>query len=461
MSTADLFGGPGNDAPLAARMRPTTLADVLGQEQLLGPSGSLRGWLASGRLPSLLLWGPPGTGKTTIARLLAGELRAELVELSAVTAGVRDVRDAVVAARARRAQGKATVLFIDEVHRFNKAQQDALLPHVEDGTVTLIGATTENPAFEVNRALLSRVKLLRLEPLDNAALQVLLDRACAQFSPQLQLDVAARELLCQAAEGDGRRLLNHLEALGGMSRVGHDGDDRRRDGRDAVDDQTNLQNAITREDVVAVLTAEPRHFDKRGDVYFDQISALHKAVRGSSPDAALYWLARMLDGGCDPLYLARRLVRMACEDIGAAEPAALRWCLDAWDTVERLGSPEGELALVRAVVLLAGAPKSNALYTAFAQVRERIVATGSLGVPAHLRNAPTALARELGHGADYRYAHDSPDAFVPGESYLPPALADDVYYQPTGRGFEARLAERIAGWREANAASTWQRWPRT
>ena len=440
MTTPDLFDAAApSDLPLAARMRPQRLDDVVGQDALLRDGGPLRQLIAAQRLPSLILWGPPGVGKTTLARLLAEAVRAELVELSAVNAGVREVRDEVAAARVRRPGGRRTVLFIDEVHRFNKAQQDALLPHVENGTVTLIGATTENPAFEVNRALLSRVQVFRLESLDDPALVRMLERAL-QFVGVGADRVAddARQLLVRVADGDGRRLLNVLEgALAALA-----------------------DGPLTVAAVQSALVAEPRRFDKRGDYFYDQISALHKAVRGSSPDAALYWLARMLDGGCDALYIARRVVRMASEDIGAADPRAVRWALDAWDTIERLGSPEGDLGLAQAVVLLACAPKSNAVYRAFTAAREAVEAGGSREVPLHLRNAPTGLAKALGHGADYRYAHDEPDAYAAGESYVPEALRDVRFYRPTGQGAELRLAERLQALREMDAASPRQRWSR-
>ena len=440
MTTPDLFDAAvPSDLPLAARMRPQHLDDVVGQDALLRDGGPLRQLIAAQRLPSLILWGPPGVGKTTLARLLADAVRAELVELSAVNAGVREVRDEVAAARVRRPGGRRTVLFIDEVHRFNKAQQDALLPHVENGTVTLIGATTENPAFEVNRALLSRVQVFRLESLDDPALGRMLERAL-QFVGVGAERVAddARQLLVRVADGDGRRLLNVLEgALAALA-----------------------DGPLTVAAVQSALVAEPRRFDKRGDYFYDQISALHKAVRGSSPDAALYWLARMLDGGCDALYIARRVVRMASEDIGAADPRAVRWALDAWDTIERLGSPEGDLGLAQAVVLLACAPKSNAVYRAFTAAREAVEAGGSREVPLHLRNAPTGLAKALGHGADYRYAHDEPDAYAAGESYVPEALRDVRFYRPTGQGAELRLAERLQALREMDAASPRQRWSR-
>ena len=437
MSTGELFSGSAEALPLAAALRPQHLDDVVGQVHLLGEEGALRRLLRAGQLPSMLLWGPPGVGKTTIARLLAHEVGAELIEMSAVAAGVREVRDEIAAARRRRQQGRRTLLFIDEIHRFNKAQQDALLPHVEDGTVTLIGATTENPSFEVNRALLSRLKVFRLEALADAALTQLLARAVNAIPGAKLPQPAVQAAMLAASDGDGRRLLNLVEQAYASA---SDGD-------------------VTPLDVERALMAGPRHFDKRGDAFYDQISALHKSVRGSSPDAGLYWLARMLDGGCDPLYIARRLVRMATEDVGAAEPAALRWCLDAWDAVERLGSPEADLALARAVVLLAAAPKSNALYAALAAARADVEQFGSVAVPLHIRNAPTSLMKAFGHGHDYRYAHDADDAFVAGESYVPEALASHIYYHPTPRGHEARIAERLREWRQRHAASAWQRWP--
>lgn len=439
MPAPDLFDmGVGADLPLAARMRPTHLDDIVGQDHLLRADGALRQLVVAKRLPSLLLWGPPGVGKTTLARLLAAEVDAELVELSAVNAGVRDIRDQVDAARMRRQRGRRTVLFIDEVHRFNKGQQDALLPHVENGIVTLIGATTENPSFEVNGALLSRVKVYRLNALDEAALLRMLQRALQVMGRVASsIDAAAADLLVRAADGDGRRLLNILDGV--LSTAG---------------DRTIEVGAVE-----AALIAEPRRFDKRGDYFYDQISALHKAVRGSSPDAALYWLARMLDGGCDALYIARRVVRMASEDIGAADPRVLGWTLDAWDCIERLGAPEGHLALAQAVVQLACAPKSNAIYLAFEAARAAVASGASLEVPLHLRNAPTHLARALGHGAEYRYAHDEPDAFAAGESYVPEAIRDLVFYKPTTQGAELRIAERLSHLRKLDQASPRQRWP--
>ncbi|MBS0305500.1 MAG: replication-associated recombination protein A [Proteobacteria bacterium] len=418
-------------APLAERLRPQRLDDVIGQPQLLAPGRPLRVAFDSGRVPSMILWGPPGTGKTTLARLLAAATGAHFIVLSAVLAGVKEIRDAVEQAQAQRRTGRATVVFVDEVHRFNKAQQDAFLPHVESGLFTFIGATTENPAFEVNSALLSRAGVHVLEPLGDADLERLLDRAGgAVAAPPLTAEARAR--LVEHADGDARRLLNAYESVvaanAGAARI----------------DETLLERALGR-----LL----RRGDKGGDIFYDQISALHKSVRGSDPDAALYWLARMLDAGVDPRYAARRLVRMAAEDIGLADPRALRLALDAAEVYERLGSPEGELALAEAVVYLAVAPKSNAVYRAWGKVRERVQRDRSRPVPPHLRNAPTRLARELGHGDGYRYAHDEPGAYAAGERYLPEELQGERYYEPTERGLEQRIAERLAALRALDATA--------
>lgn len=435
----DLFGQQQNAfAPLAARLRPTTIEHYVGQTHLLGEGRPLARLLAQKSLHSLIFWGPPGTGKTTLAMMLAANVDAEMESLSAVLAGVKDIREAVARARERQQQGRATVLFVDEVHRFNKAQQDAFLPHVEDGTVVFMGATTENPSFELNNALLSRVRVYRLQSLTVDDLRALFDRACRE--PELQAFVFsddARQLLLNAADGDARRLLNLLEGCA-----------------DLLADQTN----ITAADLQQLLGDQVRRFDKGGDAFYDQISALHKSVRGSDPDAALYWLVRMLDGGCDPLYLARRLIRIAWEDIGLADPRAIALVNDAVQTYERLGTPEGELALAQAVLYLAVAPKSNAGYVAYNQMRTAIKSQPSHEVPLHLRNAPTKLMQQEGYGAEYHYAHDYPDAFVPGENYLPTDV-DVPSYEPVPRGLEIRIGDKIRRLRELNANSDWQRKP--
>ena len=435
VSTADLFD---NDdlrsaaAPLAERLRPQHLDEVVGQRHLLADGRPLRVAFESGRLPSMILWGPPGVGKTTLARLLAGATQAHFIVLSAVLAGVKDIRDAVEQARALRQSGRATVVFVDEVHRFNKAQQDAFLPHVEAGLFAFIGATTENPSFEVNSALLSRSTVHVLKPLDEADLQLLLQRgqALLQAPP---LTPAARQRLTDHADGDARRLLNAYENLVA-----------------ANTDAAELDERL----LEATLGELLRRHDKGGDTFYDQISALHKSVRGSDPDAALYWLARMLDGGMDPRYLARRLVRMAVEDIGLADPRALRLALDAAEVFERLGSPEGELALAEAAVYLAMAPKSNAIYSAWNSVRDLVRRDGTRPVPAHLRNAPTRLMKDLGHGAGYRYAHDEPTGVAAGERYLPDGLPRERFYEPAPRGLELRIGERLAELRALNAAAS-------
>ncbi|WP_328988041.1 replication-associated recombination protein A [Thiorhodovibrio winogradskyi] len=421
-------------------MRPRRLEDCVGQSHLLAPGRPLHQALASGQLHSMILWGPPGTGKTTLARLAATLADAHFVQLSAVLAGVKDVREAVAEAKRLRAglTPQGTLLFIDEVHRFNKAQQDAFLPHVEDGTLTFIGATTENPSFALNSALLSRARVYVLEPMDTSALETLIQRALGdqerglgQFGIGIAPD-ACRQL-ARVADGDARRALSLLElAAARVERAGQGGV------------PAMPPPEITPSIIEAVLDAGARRFDKGGDAFYDQISALHKSVRGSAPDAALYWLARMIDGGCDPLYLARRLVRIASEDIGNADPRALDLALNAWDAMQRLGSPEGELALAQAAVYLASAPKSNAVYTAWKQALADARAQGSLPVPAHLCNAPTALMRTMGKGAAYRYAHDEPDAYAAGENYFPDQLAPRHYYQPVPRGLEVRIGEKLA-----------------
>ena len=408
-----------SDAPLAARMRPATLDDFVGQKHLLGPGRPLARLAAARRIASMILWGPPGTGKTTLARILADAAGARWTSLSAVLAGVRDVRTAIADARAHPEE--PTVLFIDEVHRFNKAQQDAFLPHVEQGTVVFIGATTENPSFEVNSALLSRTRVYVLKPLTTDDLETLTRRAMAREFEGVEIEPEAFRNLIAHGDGDARRVLNTLEIAAQLG-----------------------DGSITAEHVEFAGGQGYRGFDKRGDAFYDQISALHKAVRGSSPDAALYWLARMLDGGCDPLYVARRVARMATEDIGTADPRALQLALAAWDAYHRLGSPEGELALAQAVVYLACLPKSNAVETAFNAARKFVSTHPSYPVPARFRNAPTRLMAELGHGKGYRYAHDEPDAYAAGERYLPDEMEDVRFYRPSKRGVEGRIADRLA-----------------
>ena len=420
--------------PLAARMRPLRLDEFVGQEHLLGPGRPLAELAARGRIHSMLLWGPPGTGKTTLARLLADRAGAEWISISAVLSGVKEIRAAIETARQTLATGRTTVLFVDEVHRFNKAQQDAFLPHVEAGTVVFIGATTENPSFEVIGALLSRVRVYVLKRLDEASLDRVLDRALTDRERGLDIDgvsVAedARALLLASADGDARRLLNVLEIAAQLV-----GDDKQ----------------ITASSVFDVIGARQRRFDKQGDVFYDQISALHKAVRGSAPDAALYWLCRMLDGGCDPVYIARRVARMASEDIGNADPRGLQIALAAWDAYLRLGSPEGELAIAQAVLYLACVPKSNAVYTAFSAASADVASGASYDVPLRFRNAPTRLMKELGHGAGYRYAHDEADAFAAGENYFPDEMPPAVYYHPAPRGLEQRIAEHLKRLRSEN-----------
>ena len=431
----DLFAKHEPAAPLAERLRPRTLDEVVGQSHLLGPGKPLRLAFESGKTHSMILWGPPGVGKTTLARLMAQAFNAEFIAISAVLAGVKDIRDAVqMAEHALQQSGRHTILFVDEVHRFNKAQQDAFLPFVERGLLTFIGATTENPSFEVNSALLSRAAVYVLQPLAEADLVSLLQRALKQCSRPLELSDAARDLIVGYADGDARRLLNMVEQI---------------DTAAAAAGSEQVDEALVRD----ALTQSLNRFDKGGDQFYDQISALHKSVRGSSPDATLYWLCRMLDGGADPLYVGRRIVRMAAEDIGLADPRALRIALDACETYERLGSPEGELALAEAALYLAIAPKSNAAYTAYNAARAMIKDDKSRPVPEHLRNAPTRLMKDLGYGRDYRYAHDETDGYAAGENYFPDGMAQPHFYQPTERGLEAKIRARLAELRERDDAT--------
>ena len=419
--------------PLADRMRPRNLDEFVGQAHLLGAGKPLRQAVARGQLHSMVFWGPPGTGKTTLAHLLADTSGSEFVPLSAVLAGVKDVRHAVELAQQRQqVEGRGTLLFVDEVHRFNKAQQDAFLPFVENGTVVFVGATTENPSFELNNALLSRARTYVLKRLSEDDLIAVLEQALHDPERGLAtlgigIEHAELEAIAKAADGDARRALSLLEIACDFMDAGQ---------------------SVTADIVAEVISGGVRRFDKGGEAFYDQISALHKSVRGSSPDAALYWLARMLDGGCDALYIARRVVRMASEDIGNADPRALTLALNAWDVQERLGSPEGELAIAQAVVYLACAPKSNAVYTAFGAARQDASRHGSLEVPVHLRNAPTRLMKQLGYGKRYRYAHDEPEAYAAGENYLPDELRGVHYYQPVDRGLEIRIREKLQHLRE-------------
>ncbi|WP_271407684.1 replication-associated recombination protein A [Pseudomonas sp. Q1-7] len=437
----DLFRSEPIAQPLAARLRATGLDEYVGQEHLLAPGKPLREALEQGALHSMIFWGPPGVGKTTLARLLAQVTDAHFETISAVLSGVKEIRQSVEVAKQQAAQyGRRTILFVDEVHRFNKSQQDAFLPYVEDGTLIFIGATTENPSFELNNALLSRARVYVLKSLDEAALRKLVARALNEDKGlgrrKLSLPEESFAILMAAADGDGRRLLNLLENAADLA---EDGDE------------------IGAELLQNLLGDSRRRFDKGGEAFYDQISALHKSVRGSDPDAALYWYARMLDGGCDPLYIARRVVRMASEDIGNADPRALSLCLSAWDVQERLGSPEGELAVAQAITYLACAPKSNAVYMAFKAAMRDAAENGSLEVPLHLRNAPTKLMKQLGYGEEYRYAHDEPDAYAAGEDYFPEQLEPRRYYQPVPRGLELKISDKLQHLKNLDHNSRWQR----
>jgi len=438
-SVDDLFAMAENNRfqPLADRMRPGTLDDFFGQSHVIGDNKPLREAILNDHLHSMILWGPPGTGKTTLAKLLANHSGAYFHSLSAVLSGVKDIREAVSTAKCIKSeQGVQTILFIDEVHRFNKSQQDAFLPHVEDGTFVFVGATTENPSFELNNALLSRARVYTLKSLCTEDLVKILQKALSseeQGIADRHLDIGEEELLliAQAADGDARRALSLLEIAADLAEEG----------------------VVNKDKVLEVVSGSQRRFDNGGDLFYEQISALHKSVRGSSPDASLYWLCRMLDGGCDPLYIARRVVRMASEDIGNADPRALQVALNAWQVQERLGSPEGELALGQAVVYMACAPKSNAAYLAFKSAMADAREQGSLDVPVHLRNAPTKLMKELGYGHDYRYAHDEPAAYAAGETYFPEEMGERRYYHPVPRGLEIKIAEKMAHLRSLDEKS--------
>jgi putative ATPase len=427
--TPSLFDDPGNlSAPLAERLRPRTLAEVIGQRHLLAPGKPLAAAFEAKKLHSMILWGPPGVGKTTLARLVASAFDAEFITISAVLGGVKDIREAVERAQASRAMGRSSIVFVDEVHRFNKAQQDAFLPHVESGLFTFIGATTENPSFEVNSALLSRATVHVLQPLGDDEMRELLERARAAVNAPPFTPEAAQRLIGYA-DGDARRLLNVVDNVAQVA------------GKVDTIDETVLEKA---------LGDQLRRYDKGGEQFYDTISALHKSVRGSDPDAALYWLVRMLDGGVDPRYITRRLIRMASEDIGLADPRALRIALDAAEVYERLGSPEGELTLAHAVLFLAAAPKSNAAYMAYNQARAFVKQDGTRPVPLHLRNAPTKLMKQLDYGKDYRYAHNEEGGFAAGEQYFPDGMTPPQFYQPTDRGLEAQIGDKLSRLREAN-----------
>tara|TARA_R110001592_G_scaffold99207_1_gene282825 strand:+ start:6185 stop:7519 length:1335 start_codon:yes stop_codon:yes gene_type:complete len=442
---ASLFDQENAYAPLAARVRPQVLSSYVGQKHLMSPGCPLNLAIEKGALHSMILWGPPGVGKTTFAQLIAQQFDHSFIPVSAVLSGVKEIRQAVEEAKMRRAQtGRDTILFVDEVHRFNKSQQDAFLPYVEDGTVIFIGATTENPSFELNNALLSRARVYVLKKLSESEILIVLRNAIAHLKgfPDLKVNISDDlfAIIAKASDGDARKSLNILEL--------------------AVDlaEQNGKQRNVTSDSIEHVLQSSLKRFDKGGDIFYEQISALHKSVRGSDPDAALYWFVRMIDAGCDPLYIARRVVRMASEDIGNADPRAITLALNAWDVQTRLGSPEGELTIAQAVVYLAVAPKSNAVYKAYNECRRLVQQTADEDVPMHLRNAPTSLMKDQGMGTEYRYAHDEPDAFAAGENYFPESLSDTIFYEPVSRGLELKISEKLERLRGLNAASTQKRY---
>ena len=438
MDGVESTNSPGNlNQPLADRMRPATLEHFFGQQHLIAAGKPLRTAIESGQPHSMIFWGPPGTGKTTLAKLIAHQVEAEFITLSAVLSGVKDIRAAIDRAKKlEQVNGRGTVLFIDEVHRFNKSQQDAFLPFVEDGTVTFIGATTENPSFELNNALLSRARVYTLKSLTPEDIRQIIDHAIDTgfTNRNLVVDELLRDRLAEQADGDARRALNLLEIASDLA--------------EPIEGDSEGRIAISETTLNEIISGGVRRFDKGGEAFYDQISAMHKSMRGSNPDACLYWLARMLDGGCDPLYIARRVVRMASEDVGNADPRALTLALNAWDVQERLGSPEGELAIAQAIVYLAVAPKSNAVYKAFNAAMADVRGGGSHEVPVHLRNAPTKLMKELGYGHEYRYAHDEPEGYAAGENYFPEDIATPSYYQPVDRGLEQKIQQKMAHLRE-------------